>query len=313
MTNHRNLVREAPRTVAALSLLLLAVWRLDTVVVADDDAAAPPMVRVVAAERSSPEGPRWAGNDSEAHGRLAWLRVDIEADGADPRALRRALARSLGLNFVDHFPRVQPGLEDGVSLSLHDVGALEALEMIIDATSGTSRGTWQVRDGVLEVGPKQTLAVRTAPITRAIGVTDLLLEPPYFVPKPTIGGALSNGGPGFRSNEERRLTPRQVGASLVESIVNAVEPEAWQPPSDAEIADGIRNPVDPRDRWGGRNLDPLLKDPRSGHEAPIYVQGRWASIRLQEGALVVRAPAFVIRGIEGLPPAVPPPASLVTR
>ena len=47
--------------------------------------------------------------------------------------------------------------------------------------------------------------------------------------------------------------------------------------------------------------------------APIFVQGRWASIKLQGKSLIVRGPAFVMRGIEGLPEPVPPPASLIPR
>jgi hypothetical protein len=308
------LMREAPSGVVAFVVLgVLGLHSSPAIAVSSATPATSSVsVRVVAAERTTPTGPRWAASDAEVHGRLAWLKVDIDAEDARPSVLRREFARAIGVNLVDHFPAVQPELDPGVSLSLRDITASEALEIIIDATSGLARGTWQVREGILEMGPKQVLAARTAAVVRTIDVTDLLLEPPYFVPDVQAVGLLRGGAGEDPSQRTRRLTPRQIGAELVESIVQAVEPEAWQPLTDAERADGLRDPIDPRDPWQGRNLDPLRRDPGSGHEVPIYVQGRWATIRLKEKALVVRAPAFVIRGIEGLPTPVPPPASLVS-
>lgn len=298
------------RVIVATAVLAMASWTVASPVatarpIEDDRPTA--TVRVVGFERSSETGGRWAKTDGETHGRLAFLRVDIDAEDASPRSLRRAFARAIGVNLIDHFPRSDD--DPGVSLSLRDVDALTALESIIDATSGPSRGTWQVRDGILDIGTRETLATRTAPITRAIEVTDLLIEPPYFVPR-GMGAALLPGGGGGELTE--RKTPRELGAELVESIVTSVEPDAWHPLTDAERADGLPDPVDPRDPHHGRNLDPEAMTP-NGARVPIYVQGRWASIRLKDHGIVVRAPAFVMRHIVGLPTAVPPPASLASR
>ncbi len=264
-------------------------------------------VEVVEADRTIPSGNRWARSDGEVHGRLVHLRLDLEFEDAPPRKVRRALARELGLNLIDHFPK---DTEDtpGVSMSLRQIQAIEALEVLIAATSGPTPGTWQVREGILEVGPRAVLARRTPPITRVIEVTDLLLEPPDFVP--TGIGRLVNPE-AVIGQKTNRAKPRELGAKLLESIVQQVEPDAWRAITDAERADGLPDPIDPRDPFGGRNLDPDLTYPDSGRLAPIYVQGRWASITLKDRAIIVRAPAFVLRGIEGLPRAVPPPASLL--
>lgn len=278
---------------------------------AGQDVPASPTVQVtvVDAERTRSTGHAWARTDGEVHGRLAFLSVDIECEAAPARQVRRALARALGLNLVDHFPREMDGLVD-VDLSLRSIPAVEALELVISSTSGPNRGTWQVRDGVVEVGPRDVLARRTEPITRVIEVTDLLLEPPDFVPT----GMAASFIPGMNAGQKtHRDTPREIGARLLETIVRQVEPDAWRALNDAERADGLPDPVDPRDPFGGRNLDPNRLYPNSRREAPIFVQGRWASISLRDRAIVVRGPAFVLRGIEGLPEPVPPPASIVQR
>ena len=275
-------------------------------------------VTVVGATTVSPDGPRYARTDAQVHGRLSMLQLDVDCIDAQPRAVRRALADALGLNFVDHFPKERETVTK-IDLRLHNVGAVEVLETILGFSFTAGSPTWQVRDGILEVGPKDRLAVRTRPMTRVIDVTDMLLEPPHFVSPEHIWGGLSgNQTPGLSSRPDPesktlRRQPREVGAELIRSIVDGVEPEAWNPLTDEDRESGLSDPVDPRDPFKGRNLDPRATHPRTKTLAPIFVQGRWASIKLQGKSLVVRGPAFVMRGIEGLPKPVPPPASLVPR
>ena len=265
-------------------------------------------IRIVGAERTRPDGAFWARSDADVHGRLSLLRVELLCEDADPRRARRAFADALGLNFIDHFPKPDADAQapTAISIALRDVSAVEALEALIEASSGSRRAAWQVRSGILEVGPRETLARRTRPISRVIEVTDLLLEPPSFIPPGHFRRGL-----GMHDEKTRRRTPRQIGADLLGSIVAQVEPDAWHPVSAAEIADGVVDPVDPRDPYSGRNLDPGRIDPETGTPAPIYVQGRWATARLKDRVIVVRAPAFVLMGIEGLPKAVAPPEILL--
>ncbi len=267
-------------------------------------------IRIIGAERTRPDGDFWARSDAEVHGRLSLLRVELVCEDADPRRARRAFADALGLNFVDHFPKPEADAQapSSISLALRDVSATEALEALVEASSGSRRAAWQVRSGILEVGPRETLARRTRPITRVIEVTDLLFEPPSFVPPDHYRRGF---GLGETDEKTLRRTPRQIGADLLGSIVAQVEPDAWHPVSEAEIADGVVDPVDPRDPYQGRNLDPGRLDPETETPVPIYVQGRWASARLKDRVIVVRAPAFVLMGIEGLPKAVAPPAILL--
>ncbi|MAJ59426.1 MAG: hypothetical protein CL936_04845 [Deltaproteobacteria bacterium] len=302
-----------PNSISATVVAAVAAWALAPAPARANDppskANAPSTgsIRIVGADRTSPTGGRWAETDAEVHGRLAFLRLDLFCDGSDPRRARRAFADTLGLNFIDHFPRLSQdaAIPTEISLSVRNVTASEALELLIDASSGTQRGAWQVRDGILEMGPRPTLARRTRPITRVIDVTDQLLEAPYFMPSPEENPLTPDGV------TRSRRSPREVGADLVESIVNTVDPDAWHPVTEAELADGVVDPVDPRDPHRGRNLNPKAIDPITRNPIPIYVQGRWATIRLKSKAIVVRAPAFVLMGIEGLPKPVPPPASML--
>jgi hypothetical protein len=302
---------------AKLLLALVAACTLDHLAV---DATSAPItsstavmtgsIRIIGAERTRPDGAFWARSDADVHGRLSLLRVELACEDADPRRARRAFADALGLNFVDHFPKPEADARapTSISITLRDVSAVEALEALIEASSGSQRAAWQVRSGILEVGPRETLARRTRPITRVIEVTDLLLEPPSFIPPEHFRRGV---GLGANNEKTRRRTPRQIGADLLGSIVTQVEPDAWHPVSAAEIADGAVDPVDPRDPYSGRNLDPGRLDPETDTPVPIYVQGRWATARLKDRVIVVRAPAFVLMGIEGLPKAVAPPEILL--
>lgn len=275
-------------------------------------------VAVVGATTVGSDGPRYARTDAQVHGRLSMLQLDIDCVEARPRTVRRAFAEAVGLNLVDHFPKERETVTT-IDLQLHNVGAVEVLETILGFSFAAGSPTWQVRDGILEVGPKDRLATRTRPLTRVIDVTDMLLEPPEFVsPEHYWRGLTGNQNPGLSARPDPesktlRRTPREIGAELIRSIVDGVEPEAWNPLTDEDRQSGLSDPVDPRDPFKGRNLDPRATHPLSSTLAPIFVQGRWASIKLQGKSLVVRGPAFVIRGIEGLPKPVPPPASLVPR
>lgn len=295
------------RYLATLLLVALATTRTHAAGSSDPEIA----IRVVSAERSSGEGGPHARTDAEVHGRLSLLRLDLECIDAEPRAVRRAFARALGLNLIDHFPRE---LESTVRVdaSLREVSAIDALETILGFSFTAGGPTWQVRDGILEVGPRRVLAVRTAPQTRVVDVSDLLLEAPYFAAPIAPSSGLGLGRSGSQTRPERK-TPRQVGAELVQSVVDSVEPDAWTPLTEEDRQNGLVDPIDPRDPFQGRNLDPRRVHPETGSPAPIFVKGRWASIRLQGNRLVVRGPAFVMRGICGLPAPVPPPRSLITR
>lgn len=271
-----------------------------------------PFVEVASALKTRADnGSLWARTDGDVHGRLAFLRVNVVCHENDPRAVRAALATSLRLNLVDHFPTrdLAGGIVPPLSLSLHDVGALEALEIVIGASTTNRTGTWHVRDGILEVGPANVLARRTPAITRVYNVTDLLLVPPDFQ---SIGIQAPSRLTTNRKQDTRKR-PRDLAALLMESIVTTVSPEVWHATTPAELEDGFPSTVDPRDPTRGYNLDPNAFNRETQSLFPLKVIGKWASIVYKNKTIIVRAPAFVHLGIAGLPEPVPPPASIVGR
>lgn len=275
---------------------------------ANQDSDPPsPEVKVLSATRTKEGSNRWAQTDAEAHGRLAYLRIDLVCNGCNPKAVRRAFARAIGLNLIDHFSAKNSDAlsPQELNLELRNIEADEALRILIDASSGTRRGAWQVRNGILEIGPRDVLARRTSPVTRVYDLTEMIIEPPYFASN-GIQSAFSGGGP-----DTIRFNQREVGVKIMEAIITSVEPDAWIPPSEAEIADGITSVIDPRDAFGGRQLDPKLKDRQTNAYAPLKCEGKWASMYLKDKKLVIRAPLFVHIGIDGLPDAVPPPSILI--
>ena len=303
--NMRSNVLSWTMAVACAGLCCLA--SLTTPAHATDDPLKPrvTVVRALKVNRDARAG--IAQTDAQVHGRLAHLQLNVSCDQADPRALRRAFARSIGVNLIDHFPRTPTNdpATSGISLELQDVNAAEVLKILVDMAGQHGPGAWQVREGIMEMGPRDILARRTAHVTKVYDITDLLIEPPHFISQ-GIQSAFVGGSP-----DSIRKKPRELAATIMESIIQSVEPDAWVPPTPSEMADGILNPVDPRDPFMGRQLDPKRHHPITKSLAPLKCQGKWASMILRDKQLVIRAPLFVHIGIEGLPPAVPPPASMV--
>lgn len=242
----------------------------------------------------------------EQLGRLVFSRVDLEADGVPLREVLKALRKSLGINLVV-YERDPTGRSkrDGidadvpVSISLSDVEGRAALATLLGFAGNDV--TWQLRDGIVEVGPKEVLARPDARRTALYDVTDISLDPPDFdVTNPYAP----------------RKTLDHTAGEILRMIAAQCEPRAFDPVEPA--ADGETTPAGGgragparhaspggRVRSGPnttatRNFDPSL--------GPIFIEGRWASVQLKQKHLVVHAPDFVHRAIDGYPAAIPPPA-----
>lgn len=165
-----------------------------------------------------------------------------------------------------------------VTIPAADRTALTLLEAILEQCSDPEPCTWQLRAGMLEVGTLARLAAPAAQTTRVYPIDDLLFEPARFDDAPalgivlqdpyTSGGALAPGGtsggvivPSPRSGTQGGGRPASNGAQA--------------------IVDLITDTIDPPG-WQ-----------RNG--------GTRASIRVVDGALVVRGPDYVHRMIGGYP------------
>jgi len=116
--------------------------------------------------------PRDADERNRAQlGRLLFARVDLECEGATVVETLDALREALGINLIvyqsgrnglDLEKGIDPSIE--LDLAVRDLDGRAALEMIAAYCGDTV--TWQLREGMVEFGPKRTLH-RAIPSRRA--------------------------------------------------------------------------------------------------------------------------------------------------
>ena len=250
----------------------------------------------------------------EQVGRLIYSKVTLEFEEVPLRDALRALRRELGLNMtvflLDPSGKSQrPGFDGDqlVSLALRAVDGRTALEALT-AFAG-KEVTWQIHNGVIEVGPRPHLARQDAREIRVYETTDLAIDPPDWEYDKRTGSAI----------EIQRRNSDEVIGELVKMIVTHCEPDAFLP-LPATRVDEETGRVVPRLHTtppGERKEEgPRRRNPNTGatanfkpEEAQIFVNGRWASIQVKDNNLAVLAPDFVHRAINGYPAPIPPPAA----
>ena len=244
----------------------------------------------------------------EQVGRLIYSKVTLEFEEVPLRDALRALRRELGLNMtvflLDLSGKSQrPGFDGDqpVSLALRAVDGRTALEALT-AFAG-EEVTWQIHNGVIEVGPRPHLARQDAREIRVYETADLAIDPPDWEPGKTI---------------QRRNSDEVIG-EVVKMIVTHCEPDAFLPAPATRI-DEETGRVVPRQHTtppGERKEEgPRRRNSNTGatanfnpEEAQVFVNGRWASIQMKDNNLAVLAPDFVHRAINGYPSPIPPPAA----
>ncbi|MFO0873367.1 MAG: hypothetical protein U0575_05290 [Phycisphaerales bacterium] len=219
---------------------------------------------------------------------LESMRVDVALDDATARDVFDALAEASGLQIVPWYAVEEndPGIDprQRLALALSDVTLRVALEAIADRCRGSGASTWQIHNGLVEVGPKVQLARETARVPRVYAIADLCMDVPSFggsrsadiAPTPLERWAADHG-----SSLQRR-TPRLMAAGLLDFVVQSVEPEAWRK-SDAQQEEMRR------------------RDEREADD-PLSFHGQWGSMWYRQGQLVVVAPDFVHRQLAGYDP-----------
>ncbi len=221
------------------------------------------------------------------------------------RAMRRELRLNMMVFTADPTGRSSvPGIDGEliVDLEFRKVKGLALLEALC-AVAGADC-TWQIHNGVIEVGPRRSLARQQARETRVYDTTDLAIDPPDWEPGRTI----------------QRRTSDEVIGELARMIATHCEPDAFLPETDSRI-DEATGKVVPRQhttpsgngtgRGGSGRMSPNTQasanyDPS---EAQVFVRGRWASIQMKDNALAILAPDFVHRAIDGYGVPIPPPAT----
>ena len=241
----------------------------------------------------------------EQIGRILLSKVDIEVDDARLADVLRVLRRKLGLNMLvfELDPKVQTLLQgvDGerrITMSLYDVDGRTAIESVLSAAG--EHLTWQINNGVVEIGPKAHLAREQAQRVEEYDVSAIAVNIPRFM---YDGQQLRGRTLGTR--DQATLT-----GELMRMITNTCEPEAWSPAPVRLTTrpDGTLIPAPPplAPTTGGKNLMATLNfDADAG---PLFVIGQWATMQAAGGMITVRAPDFVHRRIMGYKQMLPPKA-----
>ena len=241
---------------------------------------------------------------AELLSRLLHSRLTVAFDEVPAREAVKKLQDQVGATIVGRWQTdpIGHGLDPAIPVTIHlaDAPPLDVLTSIIEQCALFDQATWQIRSTFIEIGTKQRLAVPAARELRIYEIKDLLLQPPTF--------AAGRDGMGLTLD---RKNARQIAAELMTIVSDAVEPIAWEEPSEEE-RDAERGRLPnlarrdpsapsgkPADARPSRNLDPYSRE-------QLYVLGRWATMHFYDGKLVVNAPDFVHRAVAGYQPPSPP-------
>jgi hypothetical protein len=136
---------------------------------------------------------------------------------------------------VDTFIFWKRDIKDGIdkntpiTLRLSNQPAIIVLERIIEKLNHLAPHAWQLRDGMLEVGLKDTFTQTNAMELRTYDVMNLLFTIRDFDTAPVMGttggGGVNFGDPGEDPN---RLTKDEEVQKLIATITDFVESEQWK-------------------------------------------------------------------------------------
>ena len=245
-------------------------------------------------------GSNTQGTEARILGRLVYTDVTVEFNQTELKQVMDFIETLLDVPTIIYWQNEKSviGLdpEMPISLEAENTPTLNLLQRILEQCSVDGESyTWQLRQGMLEIGTKERLGRKSAQVLKLYNIENLILEIPDFNNAPTLdlgnfgggggglggggfggGGGVGGGGGGGRGGgfggggggtggggggAGGALAPTEEAdriEELIALITTFVEPEAWR---------------------------------RNG--------GEWASIESYRGNLIIRAPDFVQRQLEG--------------
>jgi hypothetical protein len=227
-------------------------------------------------------------------GVLVCTNLTVDFDRTPARQAIGHLAEASGLPIVGRFADdpIGYGIEPQtpITLELSGFPMLTVLEEVLEQC-GPGDCTWQIRRGFVEVGPRSRLSVPAARERRTYYIRDFLIDMDLW----------------------RRLQPEFLALNVVEDIVENIEPDSWdygqidydaETPDDADRRLTARNdrppPSDGPD--GEPNGATRRTPPPRRYVTPMKI----ASIRYWRDVIIVTAPDYLHRQINGYPKPIPP-------
>ncbi len=248
---------------------------------------------------------------AEMLGVLMLTNLTLDFEEVPARQVIKELRQALGITIIGRFrdDSVGHGIDPNalITFQADEMPALDVIEAVLQQCAVYEDCTWQLRSSFVELGTKRRLAVPGAREVRIYEIRDLLVEAPYFASIPDAD-----------SVHLSRKRPEDLAIEILDLMVDMVEPEAWEqevqpdPEPEDEPAPGSEDqPPSPEVTRPGQST-PTTTDPskrggyvqRSGEQ--FRRSGKWASARYWRGTLVVRAPDFVHRQLNGYPAPIPP-------
>ncbi len=232
---------------------------------------------------------------------LVYNTLTVNFDQTPAREVFDYVRTTLGINLIARYSddAIGHGIDPQtpITLSAEDMYAVEVLELILEQCATVEACTWQLRKSFLEVGTKDRLSSPAAREVRVYPIDELIYEPPRFNNAPGVGiNYLYSGYGGYARPYVGRFSgaygggyyggyPGGYGGSIGPTLATPTTDQGKSQRAQ-EIVNLIIDTIEPN-AWA-------------------QTGGEWASIRYRDGSLIVNAPDYIHRQINGYPH-VPPP------
>lgn len=244
--------------------------------------------------------------------KLFYEEITVDFDETPVQEAIAYIGDAIGVRMVGRFASdmtangIDPNLT--VTLQAEDMSALAALDFVLAVCSTNSECIWQLRNGYIEIGPKDRLAMGGAQETKRYPISDLLMDVPDFdnMPSMLLEDQLSGGwyGPYDRG---------YGGSGHWYGPGYGISPRIIRGGRGGVIGGGHGGSINPGGMNPGRPLDKRAAMKQKAEELMAFIKaivepghwrdegGEWASMAYYDGVLVIRAPDFIHRQIGGYP------------
>ncbi|MHC5009025.1 MAG: hypothetical protein ACYTGF_16895 [Planctomycetota bacterium] len=228
---------------------------------------------------------------------LTGTAITVQFSETPAREAFRHLETLLGLHIVGRFSddRIGHGIDPDTPITVVAVGrsGLDVLELVLDQCQELDPCTWQLRNGYVEVGTKERLSVPAAREIRYYPIRDLMYDPLQFdnAPELNLGAALNQGGGfggGAGGGRGGGLGGGGGGGRGGGGGGGGGGGTIFDPPGDP--------PVRPIEQERVQQIITLIT---GTIEPDAWDVNGVASIRYYAGTLIIRAPGYIHRRIEG--------------
>ena len=243
-------------------------------------------------------------------GALLYVDVSVAFDKTPAKTAFEYVAQQLGVPLIVRYAGeggsegIDPELE--ISLSIEGAPAINVLERMLEICGTDSPCTWQIREGFVEAGTKDRLAVPAARELRMYPIRDLLFEPPTFdnAPDFNLSSALSQGGQGQGGGGSGGGFGGGGGGFGGGGGGGGGGFGGGGGGSGGGGGGIIGDPGEDPERPNVEELaDQLIEIIQQQCEPEAWEDagGDWATMKYYQGVLLIRAPDFVHRQIDGYP------------